>query len=135
MHAQDFFDQFEVTSESASVKGVYDSTYIKDEPALVKNVYGKGRVYSFGSTFSEDTAAGLLKMLGVSEPYEEYLDIPSECELAVRSDGTSTWMFVLNYDKSEATLNLKKEMLDVLNGGSVHGTYKLPEYGIAVFEV
>ena len=135
MHAQGFFDQFEVTSETAQVKGVYDSTYIKDEPALVKNVYGEGRVYSFGSTFPEDTAAGLLKMLGVSNPYEKYLELPEECELAVRSDGTYTWLFVLNYDKSEVTLDIKEEMLDVLNGGSVHGTYKLPAYGVAVFEI
>ena len=130
-----FFDQFEAISDTAKVKGVYDSTYLKDEPALIENSFGKGYVYSFGSTFLEDTASGIFKMLGVSEPFGKYIEIPEECELAVRTDGVKTWFIVLNYDKAGASLNLKKEMIDILQGGSAYGVYHLPEYGVAVFEL
>lgn len=135
LSARCFFDQLEVTSDTAQVKGIYDSTYIKGEPALIKNTFGKGKVYSFGSTFSEDTAAGLLKMLGVSNPYGDIIEVPGECELAVRTDGTKNWFFVLNYDKSEVVLDLKKEMTDLFNGGSAFGAYQLPAYGVAIFEL
>lgn len=133
--AKCFFDQFMVTSDTAQIKGVYDSTYIKDEPALIKNIYGNGRVYSFGSTFSEEAAMGLFKMLGVSSPFEEFIDVPQECELAVRTDGAWNWLFVLNFDKSDATIELKQDMVDVLNGQSAKGVYKLPGYGVAVFKI
>ncbi|MCR5773074.1 MAG: beta-galactosidase [Butyrivibrio sp.] len=135
LSAKGFFDQLQVTSNTAEVKGVYDSTYIKDEPALIRNIYGLGKVYSFGSTFTEDTAAGLFKMLGVCSPYEYLIELPKECELAVRTDGAKKWLFVLNFDKSDVILNLKKEMQDILNGGSAYGSYELKGYDVAVFEI
>lgn len=133
--AQIFHDQLEATDDSAQVLGVYDSTYYKDMPALIRHPYGKGMVWSYGSTFSEDTARMLLDAMGVSTSFDDYIEIPRECELAARSDGGRTWLFVLNYDRSGAKLVLRREMTDVLQEGRVSGSYLLPAYGVAVFEL
>jgi len=133
--ARTFHDQLELTSEAAKVIGVYDGTYYKGLPAFVKNKFGKGYVYSYGSTFSEDTAAAVFAMMGLSNPYSDYIELPQECELAVRTDGVKTFFFVLNFDRSDVNIKLKKKMRSLLGECTCDGTYTLPAYGVAVFEL
>ncbi|WP_026503589.1 beta-galactosidase [Butyrivibrio sp. NC3005] len=130
--AQGFYDKLMCDDNNSKVLGVYDSTYLAGEAAFIMHSYGRGKVFSYGSTFSEDTMSEIYKMLSVYNPYSEYIELPNSCELAVRSDGIRTYFIILNYDKTKCEITFKKEVEDMLQGGMTKGKYYLPAYGIAV---
>lgn len=99
--------------------------------SLVKNQFGNGEVYYFGSALSEKDVTVFLKQLFVIEPYKELIELPESCELAVRTSD-KPYYFVLNYLKSSAKINVRSEMIDLITGNTVSGDTELEGYGVMV---
>jgi beta-galactosidase len=118
---------------SAKIVGTYTNSYYAGKGALVRNSFGKGTVYYFGGAFNRETAAVFLKKLGIAGPYDDIIEAPEDCEIAVRVKGDKKYMFVLNYSKQAKKLTLKKQVTDLYSAKTVSGSIELPPYGTAVF--
>jgi Beta-galactosidase len=133
LEATVFNDVPEPFSDTADVLGVYENNYYKGQPGLTVNRLGKGKAYYFGGAFTENTAAIFLKKLGIENPFRKWIDVPLECELAVRAKGGKKYLFVLNYANKPVTICLKTPMPDLFAGGQAAGQVELQKYETKVY--
>ena len=130
-----FTDLLEVAGENAEVKGTYTSDYYAGTPALICNQYGEGQAWYYGTAFTEGAAKVFLEKLDVAEPYAKFVELPAECEIAVRKKGADRYLFILNYDKDSAALVLHKEGVNLYTGESILGRIEVPGYGTLVIKM
>lgn len=133
MAASLFVDIMQTTDEETEVIGRYAEDYYQGQPALVKKAYGKGAVYTLGTTFSERNARVILEILGIKEPHKELFELPETCELAVREKDGKRWYFVLNYQREAVEITLKKELKEVISQSTLNGKVTIPPFGVRVF--
>lgn len=119
---------------NGKVEARYEGTYYEGAPALISNVYGKGKAYYFGGAFNDDTAKIFIEKLGVANPYKEIISLPESCEIAVREKGDKKYMFVLNFSKEKVTISLDREMKNMYTGESEKGEVMLNGYETRVYE-
>lgn len=128
-----FNDLLAPVGEHAKVLAVYDGSYYQGTPALIGNSFGDGKAYYFGGAFAPDTAHLFLKKLQLAEPYQEILQLPMECELAVRQKEEQRYFFVLNYSGKPEILLLNQKMRDLIMGIDVCGEITLEPYETKVY--
>lgn len=128
-----FNDILEPCAEDAIIEARFACNYYTGEPALISRQLGKGRAYYFGGAFSEATAQAFLRRFALDAPCSDILNLPPECELAVRVKGNEKYLFALNYTKSSQTVYARVPMKELLTGCEVLGGMTLAPYGVAVF--
>lgn len=134
MEAAVFNDLLAPVGESAEVLATYVDSYYAGTPALIRNRFGEGEAYYFGGAFALDTAELFIRKLGIGEPYGELMEIPADCELAVREKDGVQYLFVLNYGKHPAEITLKAELREMISGEICCGTQSLEPYGVRVYK-
>ncbi len=128
------FNDILEAQNGAKVLAYFKGNYYDGAPALTANSLGSGTAYYFGAGFSMDTAGVFLKKLGFTQPYAHMVELPETIELAVRKKGGKTYLFVLNYSASDAEINLKLPMTDLLTKKKLSGLTMLEKYGVMVLE-
>lgn len=128
MQASQFVDIVENIGENSKVEGRYTSDYYAGSGAIVSNSYGKGKMYYYGSAFNQESASIFLEKLGVSNPYGDIVQLPKECEIAVRKKEQTAYMFLLNYAPYTVEINLQKEATSMLDGSKLCGNIILQAY-------
>ncbi len=129
-----FMEQVENT-EGGIREAVYTSSGFSGCGALVSRAAGKGRAWYYGTAFNEASARLFLEKLGAAEPRRKDLELPEECELAVRGDEKEEYAFVLNYQKTPVTVGIRRPMKDLLSGKTLEGKCEMPPYGVLVLEM
>lgn len=119
--------------EETTVLASYQGSYFKGEAALTERRLGQGKVLHFGSTFSKENTAALLRCVGVVSPFTDYVQASEEVELVMRCKDDNVYIFVLNYNAFDVEFELKKQMLSMFDSKSVIGKIALPSYGTAVY--
>lgn len=119
--------------DGCEVLGRYTNNYYIGEAGLIHNKVGKGSIYYFGGTFTQQSAAIFLEKLGVAYPYEDQIKLPEECELAVRTKGDKEYLFVLNYANKSVDIDVINPMFDVWEEKEVSGKMSLQKYETKVF--
>lgn len=130
-----FNDLLQPLGEHAKVLGTYISNYYAGCGGLILNSFGKGKVYYFGGAFTEDTAKVFLDKLEIATPYKAIIEVPAECEIAVRSKEDKKYLFVLNYGKKQAVIQLKKSLMNLYEGLQEDGIVDIEPYGTRVYEL
>lgn len=130
-----FNDILAPATDDAVVEATFACNYYAGAPALISRKVGKGRAYYFGGAFSETTAERFLRKFGLDEPCANVVDLPAECELAVRKKGADTYVFCLNYTRHSQRLQLHRPVHDLLSGREVSGCANIEPYGVAVFKL
>lgn len=133
LEAAVFNDQLEPLTADAQVLGRYENCYYAGSPGLICNVLGAGKVYYFGAAFTEETARVFLEKLGAASPYADVLELPRECELAVREKDGRKYYFVLNYKKTPVKIQVKEALVDLYTGETVSGQVELEAFGTKVY--
>ncbi len=128
-----FNDELE-PKEGTKVLASYADSYYKGVPALVEHAVGEGKVLSFGGAFTRETAEIFFDKLGVKAPYQNLVELPEECELAVRAKGEEKYLFVLNYSREEQVVEVKKPMKNLYTGEEISGSVKLAGYETLVLK-
>jgi len=127
-----FNEVLEVTDSDTVVLGKFDGNYYKGSPAITVKKAGKGKVYYVGACFSEEMVEYLLENEKVIEPYKDLVKLPKEIELAVRTDGETDYIFLLNYQNSETVIRLEKPMESLLEQEYVNGELHIKAFDIKV---
>ena len=133
LEAAVFNDQLEPLTADAQVLGRYENCYYAGSPGLICNALGAGKVYYFGAAFTEETARVFLEKLGAASPYADVLELPWECELAVREKDGRKYYFVLNYKKTPVKIQVKEALVDLYTGETVSGQVELEAFGTKVY--
>ena len=115
------------------VLGYYENSYYAGTPALIQNNYGKGKVYYYGSVFTEAAAEVFLEKSGVKSPYKEILELPECCELAVREKNGKKYYFVLNYSRENVTIHIERPIMNLYTQTVEEGDVTIEAYGTRVF--
>ena len=130
-----FNDIINPAAKSCTVLATYNEDYYKGAPALTENSYGKGKAYYFGAAFSTNAAKMLLNKLNFTQTYIDIIELPECCEVAVRKNDKSRFMFVLNYSASPVTANIKRETKDLLYDVIAIGEKEIDPFGVLVLEL
>lgn len=113
----------------------YANSYYQGVPALVEKRTGEGRTLYYGGAFTEETARVFYERLGVCSPYQDVIELPDACELAVREKDGVSYLFVLNYSKENSSVQVKREMRNLYTGELVSGQVELSGYETLVLRL
>lgn len=121
--------------EGTKVLASYANNYYAGAAALTERRVGKGRVLHLGSTFSRENMRQLLAYTGVLEPFAGLVDAPETVEVIQREKDGRRFLFLLNYLPQAEEITLKQTGTLLYTGEKAEGSYTIPAYGTAVFEV
>ena len=116
------------------VLDTYHTGYYAGEACLTEHSLEKGRVIHLGSAFSRNRVKRLFDYCGILEPFSEYLSVPDGVELVMRWKDGHTFIFVLNFQRTEQKITLHTPMTLLCSGETADGEIILPPYGTAVYE-
>ena len=119
----------------AEVLGTYEKDFYVGRPALTMNTHGDGQAYYVASrndaAFLYDFYGALVGQAGIGPVLEG--DLPEGVTAQVRTDGERRYVFLMNFNPGERTVDLgAEEFEDMLNGEGVTGQVRLEGYGIKV---
>ena len=119
----------------AKVLAEYDSSYYVGSPALIETKVGKGSVLHFGGTFTRENMKVFLEYAGILEPFSGTIQVPQECEIAVKSKDGKDYLFVLNFAKTAQKIILNKMVIDMDTNKNVNGAVALAPYETKVYRL
>lgn len=111
----------------------YSSNYYTGRPALIETSAKAGRILHFGGTFTRENVSAFLGYTGVKSPWRDLVELPAECELAVREKEGTIYFFILNYEWTSQTINLKVPVYDLDTKAAVRGEVKLEAFETKVY--
>lgn len=132
MEANIFLDLLDPSGASAQLEAKLTSGDYVGAGILVKNTFGKGVAYYYGSAFNKDSATIFMEKLHVLSPYKHMIQVPTTCEIAIRKKDDKKFLFILNYKKESANIKILQEMLNLYTGEKVKGDMVLEKYGTMV---
>lgn len=130
-----FNDILEAADGDIRVLALYDGNYYAGRPAMLERTCGSGKVIHFGGTFTRENTKEFLAYAGVLSPHQDTIELPRECEIAVRENGENQYVVVLNYSSERQHILLKKRLIDADNGKEVQGEIRLQAYETKVYKV
>ncbi|MNI56644.1 Beta-galactosidase BgaA [compost metagenome] len=130
--ADAFNDILHVEADTVEVVGTYATDYYTGKPAVTVNRRGTGEVWYYGAVFNEAAAQQVISLLGLSSPAAEWLELPEEVELLIRSSENESLAFLLNYSESPVDILLKAPKSDLLTGRQLSGKHTLEGFGVLV---
>ena len=89
-------------------------------------------ILSIAENFGVETA---LEKLDVIEPFGNLAEVPETCEIAMRTKNEEKYLFILNYEKTPASVKFLKPMKDLWTDNTLIGEVELEPYGVLVAEV
>ncbi|OMD55410.1 MULTISPECIES: beta-galactosidase [Paenibacillus] len=129
--ADDFNDILKIEEASVEVMAVYASDYYAGKPAVTRNRRGKGEVWYYGAVFNEQAAAEIINLIDLQSP-ADWLELPEEVELQVRTGASSSYAFLLNYSETPVTIHLRETKTDLLSSTTLSGEVLLEGFGVLV---
>lgn len=127
-----FNDVLKLETEDATVIATYQANYYRGLPAIIENKIGQGTTLSVGSAFTQEMAFKILTYYQVNSPFNNVIDIPECCELAVRRKESVDYLFVLNYSAESKALTLHQSVYNMLKGEQQIGKIEIEPYGVCV---
>jgi beta-galactosidase len=103
----------------AEVLGNYQEDYFAGKPAVTRNRFGKGTSYYLGTELGADGLAWLLGSVCSGAGVRPVLAAPTGVEVTSRSDGTTTWLFVLNHKTEAVQVDIPTQGIDLISGEMV----------------
>ncbi len=119
-------------AEDADVLAVFEGSYYDGKPAILEHSFGKGKVLWIGGVFTRELTRAVLEYAGVIHPFADWIDVPEDCEIAVRKKGERRYLFVLNYMPYPRRITLHIPAFDP-EGNTVSGEQLLSPYEAKIY--
>ncbi len=116
-------------SVGAEVLAEYADGATVGSPAVTRNVAGSGAAYYVGTALSGE---GVLELLSIVTE-DAAIDVPrpsQDCEIVRRSNGESSWLFVINH--SDADVSVAASGHELIGDIAVTDSVVVPAGGVAV---
>ena len=126
-----------IHAETAKILASYKDDFYAGRPALTVNSFGEGQAYyiAFKNTkqFLQDFYDKLIKDIKVMRAID--IELPEGVTAQLRTDGQRKFIFLMNFDKEEKSMELNNsEYINMLNGEKIIGTIHILGYGIKILE-
>ena len=123
-----------IHAEGAEVLATYADQYFAGSPALTVNRYGKGKAYYIAARSEAALLSDLYGKLISDMPLERVVDVdlPAGVTAQVRTDGQAKYIFLMNFNGKQESLDLDATYTDLLTGRTVGRTVTLGQYGVMV---
>ncbi len=125
-----------IHAEGSEVLAVYADQYFAASPALTVKEFGKGRAYFIASRNEARFLSGfygrLIKKLSLLRALNS--DLPPGVTAQVRTDGKSSYVFLMNFNEGPVSVELDAEYYDVLSGRKADLKVRLEKYGVMVLQ-
>jgi beta-galactosidase len=123
-----------VHAEGSEVLATYGGEYFAGSPVLTVNTYGSGKAFYIAArtkgAFLSDLYKRLVAEAGIQRVIES--ELPAGVTAQLRTDGERRFVFLMNFNESEATVVLDRDYTDLLTGKSCDGSVSLPPFGVLV---
>ncbi len=129
-----FQDQLEA-GEDTTVIARFDSSWFAGTAALTEHPLGVGRCIHWGSTFSQSILKRLFAYTGLTGRFDDLFDVPQAVEIAERQKDGRRFFVLLNYLPEAQTVQLYREMRDMVKNESLFGEISIPAFGVLVLEL
>jgi beta-galactosidase len=126
-----------VGAEGAEVLASYGADFYAGTPALTRNRYGEGEAFHVAARTGPDFLSAFYGKLVADLGIEACLDapIPEGVSVMRRGDRRRDYVFVMNFNRGAARVNLGSlSGRELLSGVEVGGELELPRFGVAVIE-
>ena len=125
-----------LNKDTASIEARYCQGDYENSGALVKNEFGEGLAYYFGSVLEENIVLAFLDKLGLSNPYEEYFVLPKTCEIGLRKneENGKMYFFILNYSHEQVEIEVKESIKNLMLGEYEKGKISLQAFETKIYE-
>jgi beta-galactosidase len=119
--------------ETAEVVATYGKDFYAGQPALTRNLFGKGTAWYIGSDPEPALVEGLLAHLCGEQGIKPTLSAPPGAEVTQRRRGDQVLTFVLNHRDDSAKLDLGDQAgRDLLTGKMISGQVEVPGRGVMI---
>lgn len=120
--------------EGAETLAHYLDDFYMGIPALTRHTFGKGSSYYLGTSLEQTGLSWLLGRVIKEAGIQAQAKLPVGVEMTRRSDGTHTWIFILNYSDQPVDVELPVEGVDLVTGVPVAGNVQLEPNGVAIIQ-
>lgn len=132
---QDYCDL--IHAESAEVLAQYKCDFYKNMPALTVNKYGDGKCYYIAAKVNGEFYLDFYKKLSKDLNINKVLntDLPLGVTVQERSNGKNKFIFIMNFNEKENTVDLGEEKyINMLTGEKVKGVINLGKYDVKILK-
>jgi len=120
--------------QSAKPLATFEQDYYAGGAAITHNQHGKGNAFYVGTNPDYEGMNWLLAQ-ACEAAGVQVSNLPAGVELLQRANGSSTWLFVLNYSGDKVTIPLEQKGKDLLTDADVESTITLEPTGVAIVQV
>ena len=122
--------------QGAEVLAVYETDYYAGLPAYTRHNFGKGTGFYLGTQL---TSEGLSWAVNLACKQAHVCcaedDLPAGVESSHRTDGKTTWLFLMNHNPARVTIPFNQSGTDLLTGLHLSSSFDLEANGAAVIEL
>lgn len=123
-----------VHEEGATVLARFEDDFFQGHPALTRNAYGKGAAYYLGTRPDAEGLDWVLKQIAIHTP--PVLSTPTAVEASLRENGTDRYLFLLNHNDTEQTIDLAQfQGTDLLSNAYLNGKIVLKSNDVSVIKL
>jgi beta-galactosidase len=118
-----------------SVLATYSDQYFAGTPALTVNAYGKGKAYYLAARAKGELLSDVYGRLVADLEIKRVLEteLPAGVTAQLRTDGIKRFVFLLNFNNQDATVDLRGgDYQDMLTGKVCTGSVTLERYGARI---
>jgi beta-galactosidase len=123
--------------ETAEALGYYADDFYAGQPALTLNKLGRGRSYHMATRLGDDFLSAFYRKIVVEADISRALDteLPDGISAQVRTDGSSDYVFVMNFGGKPCRVELdERTYVDMETGEPTDKHLELPVNGVRVLK-
>jgi beta-galactosidase len=118
--------------DGAQALATYEGDYYNGKPAVTRNSFGKGTTFYVGTVPDQKGMEWLVEQACNAAVIEVVLRAPEGVELVRRTNGTQTWLFLLNHSSEEVKILLDQPGYDILSQTNLDGSLHLGPVQVAI---
>lgn len=130
-----FNEILSIENPEVEIVAEYATEYYKGMPALTRRALGLGRVWYYGAAYNEPVVDALIDEISLTSPIADWLEVPAEVELGIRSSEAASYVFLLNYSDHPVTIQVKQAVKELLTGARLENDVEMPPYGVMVLDI
>lgn len=122
--------------EGAECLGAYEMDFYAKEPAVTRNIFGKGKVYYAGTQLQKDGKKYILDMLCGEAGVKSLVKEDTDLEIVCREKQNKKIYFIMNFKNKEQTI--PKQFCgctDFLTGEKITEHTSLGQYGVYIIVI
>ena len=119
--------------KGAEALAYYKDNYYRNMPAITVNKYGNGKVYYIGCDLDLECLTRLMSTICEASGVKPVMSKPVPgVEIVKKEKSGKQYTIVLNYNDTQASVDLEGVSSNLLTGETIKGSLLLPAFGTAV---